>query len=421
MNSNRRLLSSAQKTAPSLSPETIRVVKATAPVIAQYGYQITTTMYGRMLTENPSVKEIFNPSHQVVLPGEKHARQPLTLAQSIQAYAENIDNLAVLGPAVERIAQKHVSLYVLPEHYAIVKENLMWAIVQVLKDAVTPEIAKAWSEAYDFLAHILIERERTLRENSAKAAGGWEGYREFEIVEKKTESADVVSFHLKPKDNKPALVYEAGSYIAVQIDTPAGRTVRNYTLSSAPGKNIYRISVKKQPAAAAGLPEGTISSMLHNMSVGQTLKLGVPCGEYNLKNNDNSKPIVFINGGIGITPTVSMLEYMADKKVTTDITLLYSCRDEKHAAMLNELREYTKGLSNVHIHAIYDESTTSFPDAKTLMKKFEQYIPNKNANYYFCGPAHFMEKVKSGLDEWKVPETQIHFEYFGPTGNLQSA
>jgi len=303
----------------------------------------------------------------------------------------------------------------------------MWAIVQVLKDAVTPEIAKAWSEAYDFLAYVLIERERELREAKAKSVGGWEGYREFEIIERVQETSDVVSLHLKPKDHLPLFDnYEPGSYVAVQLDTANGRTVRNYTLSSPPGHNVYRISVKMAPPAVAGAPVGIVSSLIHRKQVGDVIRVGVPCGELHLKDAIPKKPIVFINGGIGITPTVSMLESIIDRNITdVEVILLYACRTGKSAALINELKAYAKGKSNIHIYSFPDppagamNDKDGFIDYRSLMDRFAGYIPNKDANYFFCGPPHFMEKVKAGLEDWSVPSNQVHYEFFGPASNIE--
>lgn len=61
------------------------------------------------------------------------------------------------------------------EHYPVVAENLLWAIKEVLGDAATPEIMKAWGEAYWFLANIFIKRETEIREGRAAEPGGWEG------------------------------------------------------------------------------------------------------------------------------------------------------------------------------------------------------------------------------------------------------
>lgn len=400
---------------PPLSQESIAIVKSTAPILKDKGYDITRTMYGRML-QIPAVKEMFNATHQVQLPGESYAYQPMSLATAVHAYAANIDNLGVLGSAVERIAQKHVSLYVLPEQYDVVKENLFWAFGQVLGSAVTPAVANAWSEAYDFLAWVLIERERDIREEKARAPGGWEGYREFVVDKKVTEGTDIDSFVLKPKDGKPLLSYEPGSYVGILVDTPQGRTVRNYTLSSVPEHGEYRITVKKTPAATTGAPVGLVSTHLHEtVKVGSIMRVGVPCGDFVMR-ADHSKPIVLISGGVGMTPSASMFGWLMDKNVKNEVVLIGTARSENALIFGKELQAAAAGHGNAKVHMVLDSGRV--PSQAELLQMIESRIPAKDAHFYFCGPPAFMRAVLAGLKTWNVPDNQLHYEFFGPTTNL---
>ena len=85
-----------------------------------------------LLEDNPSLKEIFNTSNQY---GQ---HQPRALAAAVYAYAAHIDDLSVLGSAVELIANKHASLYIQSEQYAVVGKYLLAAMKEVLGDALTP-------------------------------------------------------------------------------------------------------------------------------------------------------------------------------------------------------------------------------------------------------------------------------------------
>jgi nitric oxide dioxygenase len=86
----------------SLSDTTIHLVKATVPALQEHGLAITKRMYERMF-QNEEIRDLFNQSHH----GETGS-QPKALATAVLAYAQNIDNIGALAPAVERIAQKHV-------------------------------------------------------------------------------------------------------------------------------------------------------------------------------------------------------------------------------------------------------------------------------------------------------------------------
>jgi hypothetical protein len=81
--------------------------------------------------------------------GHAAARAP---AGAVHAYADTIDRLEELGPTIERIAQKHVALNILPEHYPFVGQALLGALREVLGQAATDDVMDAWAEAYQFLA-----------------------------------------------------------------------------------------------------------------------------------------------------------------------------------------------------------------------------------------------------------------------------
>ncbi len=136
-----------------LSEKTIEICKATAPVLTEHGEAITTKMYEILFRDYPETRELF---------GEAPEDQHKKLAGAIVAYASNMDNLEVLGKAVEGMAQRHVRTHVKPEHYPMVGVSLLAAIKEVLGDAATDDIIEAWKEAYFFLGDILIAREKEI-------------------------------------------------------------------------------------------------------------------------------------------------------------------------------------------------------------------------------------------------------------------
>jgi nitric oxide dioxygenase len=147
-----------------LSPESMALVKATAPVLVQHGVAITTRMYERLFVDE-SIKALFDQAAQTS--GEQQRR----LAAAIVAFAQNVDNLPALAGAVERMAERHVETSVKPEHYPKVAEALLPAIRDVLGEAAaTDEVLSAWGEAYWFLADILIRREAQLYTEQEAAA-----------------------------------------------------------------------------------------------------------------------------------------------------------------------------------------------------------------------------------------------------------
>ena len=152
----------------SLSPTAIDRVKATVPALEVHGVAIAERTYERLL-RHEAIRDLFSRAHIGA-----RGSQPKALAGAVVAYARNIDNLGVLAAAVERIAQKHVSLSVLPEHYPYVADALLAAIKDVLGGAASDDVLAAWDEAYWFLAERLIGREATLyRDLSNSGESSW--------------------------------------------------------------------------------------------------------------------------------------------------------------------------------------------------------------------------------------------------------
>lgn len=406
-----------------LSQQTIDIVKSTAPILNEHGETLTKHFYKRMFSHNPEVAPFFNPANQA------GGTQQRALAAAICAYAANIDNLEVLGGAVELIAHKHASLMIKPEHYPIVGENLLASIREVLGEGATDDVINAWGEAYGFLADILIGREKQLYDENANKTGGWEGFRDFVVDRKEKESSIITSFYLKPKDGGALPSYMAGQYITVRMPTKDGSTtMRNYSLSDKPGQDYFRISVKREVGAKADAPKGYVSNTLHDaINVGDTLEIGPPCGEFFLNTNDkHERPLVLLAAGVGITPILSILQTALEAMPDRKIILIHGCLNVDVQPFKNTLDALATKHSNLTVHYRYSEATDGEDKADTNCSGgfvdaalIESLMPSRHADYYFCGPKPFMVNIYHELLAWGIPGNQVHFEFFGPREELE--
>ncbi|MGI9360153.1 MAG: NO-inducible flavohemoprotein [Parasphingorhabdus sp.] len=406
-----------------LSENTISIVKSTAPILQEHGETLTKHFYQRMFSHNPEVGPYFNAANQT------KGTQQRALAGAICAYAANIDNLEVLGDAVELISNKHVSLMIKPEHYPIVGENLLASIKEVLGDGATDDVINAWAEAYGFLTDILVGREKQLYSDSATKDGGWEGFRKFKVDRKDKESSNIASFYLKPEDGGPLPEFLPGQYITIRVPTLNGSTtMRNYSLSNKPGRDYFRISVKRELALVDGAPDGYVSNMLHdNIEQGDTLEIGPPCGEFFLNVKDrHERPLVLLAAGIGITPIMSILKTTLEAMPDRKVILIHGCLTDEVQPFKSVIDEFSASHPNLDVHYRYsdlgpdadlaDENcSTGFVDAELI----ESMVPDRHADYYFCGPRPFMINIYQDLLLWGIPSSQVHFEFFGPREELE--
>lgn len=403
-----------------VTDKTIEIVKSTAPILDEHGETLTKHFYGRMFSHNPEVLPFFNPANQAA------GKQQRALAAAICAYAKHIDNLDVLGNAVSLIAHKHVSLQVKPEHYPIVGENLLASIREVLGEGATDDVINAWAEAYGFLVDILVGAEAGIYEANSGKTGGWEGFRALRIAKIVPESSVISSFHLVPEDGGPLPSYEPGQYVTLRVPTADGSTtMRNYSLSDQPGQGHFRISVKRETGDDG--PDGVVSNMLHKqMSEGDVLEIAPPCGDFCLDNTTaQARPLVLLAAGVGITPILSMLKTAVATMPDRKIVVVHGALDEQKQAFKAEIDAICANSPNVQAHYRYSEvstlsdgaganCSTGFVDAALL----ETFVPDHDADFYFCGPKPFMACVNDILAEWNVPSDRIKLEFFGPLETL---
>jgi nitric oxide dioxygenase len=402
-----------------LDQKTIEIIKSTVPVLEKHGEKITTRFYQLMFGNHPELLNIFNHANQ------KQGRQQKALAGTVYAAAMYIDNLEAILPVVKQIAQKHRSLGILPEHYPIVGKHLLLAIKDVLGNAATDEIIDAWAHAYNVIADVFISVEAELYDETENQHGGWKGFRNFIVDRKVVESEVITSFYLKPEDNKGIAVFTPGQYISIKLEMAGEKFthIRQYSLSDAPGKDYYRISVKREAGTAN--PDGMVSNYLHNgVSQGDILKVSAPAGDFVLDTEKNT-PVVLLSGGVGLTPMISMLKTVVEVQPERKVTFVHAAANGNVHALRDEVEEVSK-LENVHSYFFYDSPTEE--DRKNNRFDVEGYvtrewlkenITTKDADFYFCGPVPFMKAINRSLKELGVNQERIHFEFFGPMGNLE--
>lgn len=395
-----------------LSQTHIQTVKATIPLLANAGTALTTYFYERMFTHNPELKNVFNMTHQ------KTGRQPAALFDAIAAYATYIDDLDVLEDAVMRIAHKHTSFNIQPEQYEIVGHHLIETLRELASDDFTPAVEEAWVAAYGQLADIFIKIEGDLYQQRAAAEGGWEGFREFRISAKSPESDLVTSFVFEPVDGKKVIDFQPGQYIGIKVHPEGSQyeEIRQYSLSTAPNGNTYRISVKREGDDSTA---GVLSNYLHNhLSVGDIVELMPPAGDFYLK--QSASPVVLISAGVGLTPMQAMLDTLAQQQYRYPVSYLHACKVPAQHSFKHHV-ESLKSVLEMQVYTWY-ENAPRLNDGEfegTLqIEAIHDQLPFNSGEFYVCGPVPFMLSVKQQLVNVGVDNDRIHYELFGPHQDL---
>jgi nitric oxide dioxygenase len=251
-----------------MNPQHIELVKNTVPVLRESGVALTSYFYQRMLKNNPELNNVFNLDHQ------NTGRQPRALAAAVLAYAENIENPSVLAKAIEHITTKHVSLDIQPEQYAIVGENLLHSISEVLNVPMESDLIAAWKEAYLQLADILIGVEKQKYENLAAQNGGWAGWRAFEITSiEATENGK--RFTIKAQDGNDVISAESGSFISVKVAVPNKeiQQPQQFTFADDQTSQVYNFTVQPE---VNGTEFSVANILLEQYKVNDVVQVSAP-------------------------------------------------------------------------------------------------------------------------------------------------
>ncbi|KAK3053022.1 hypothetical protein LTR09_006086 [Extremus antarcticus] len=400
------------------------IVRSTVPILKEHGNAITLNFYDTMIKDVPELNNIFNRASQA------NGHQAGALAGALYAYASHIDDLGALSPTVEKICQKHASLYIQPEHYKVVGEYLLQAMGTVLGAALTPEILEAWGAAYWQLANIMINREAQLSDT----APNWTNWRDFQITNKFKESDEITSFYLQPLDNKPLPTFLPGQYTSIQTDVPSLNYLqcRHYSLSDAPNPSYYRISVKREAGVDPTNPDhvkhpGYVSNILHDAkNPGDVIKVSHPRGEFFYSPSGAADhPIVLLSAGIGITPMLSILNTHNASGSKQPVSFIHGARTTASRAF----HRHAQYLADRHEHVKYTAFIKS-PDTEKdvegehyhhrgrlslgkLDREKELFVSDDSTQYFVCGPETFMTEVEKGLMEMGVEQSRIHMEMFG--------
>lgn len=242
------------------------------------------------------------------------------------------------------------------------------------------------------------------------------GYRPLRVVAAMAEGANARSVLLAPVDGELP-EWRAGQFLPVGLRPPGSSelVLRTYTIAGVPADGVLRLTVQREPAAAAGLPPGVASSYVHDgLAPGDELLAAAPRGGFVL--DDSDRPVVLLSGGIGITPMLAMLRELAAAQnagaTARDVTFVHSVRTARQRPFAEEIVELAGSLHRARLYLVEtDEGERARRvDAEWLRRvlPFDDYV------FFLCGPQGFMQTIYDALREAGVRDADVHAEAFGP-------
>jgi ferredoxin-NADP reductase/MOSC domain-containing protein YiiM len=243
----------------------------------------------------------------------------------------------------------------------------------------------------------------------------WPGFRPLRVARVDREAANVVSLSIEETDAAPLLAALPGQFLVLRLRITANgpMLLRNYSMSSAPGASVYRVSVKRET-------NGVVSSYLYDHAqAGDILDVSAPRGGFILGSGD--APVVLLSAGIGATPVLAMLHSLASASSRREVWWIYGARNRAEHPFAKESRGLLQTLPNGRSHIVYskpdsadelgaDYDSVGHVDAPLL----DRLGVARDADFYLCGPPSFLRDLTAGLKTWGADSARIHQEVFGP-------
>ena len=261
------------------------------------------------------------------------------------------------------------------------------------------------------------------------ASAAREPLRPLAVNRKVRESENVTSFYLVPTDGRPLASFLPGQFLPLKLDIRGQYrpVLRTYSLSDGPSADHYRLTIKREvaPPDRPDAYPGVASNFFHDqVDVGTTMLAQSPRGKFVLDSN-RKRPVVLLSGGIGLTPLLSMLTAIVGSGSQCETWFIHGTRNGREHAMGDAVRQLADGHDHIHTHILYSQPRPEdvvgrdhHDPGHVDIALLQTLLPDKQFDFYLCGPTPFMTSLFDGLVKWGIPAERIHYEFFGPASAL---
>lgn len=270
---------------------------------------------------------------------------------------------------------------------------------------------------------LLLAAKREAAESARDAREGrWPGWRDFVVQAIVAETPEIRSVELAPADGGSLPRAKPGQHIQVEIDDGGTPVRRSWSLSAfAPEPQSYRITVRRQ--------EGRGSARLHELAVGETVRLRAPAGDFTL-DMGSYRPLVLIAAGIGITPLKAMLDAHLARTSGSAVHLIYAGRTPDALAFRAELEALAAARDDLTLTFVYSRAEIAGAEAGRLTPErviaalgdigvvvngHRHQLPWFEAAIYMCGPNELCDALRDGLIARGANAGNLFHERFGVT------
>jgi ferredoxin-NADP reductase len=226
-----------------------------------------------------------------------------------------------------------------------------------------------------------------------------------------TRSPRVKSFFFRLPE---PIVFRPGQHVLVRLTAPEGyRAQRSYSIASAPGEaQTLELAIER-------LDDGEVSPFMHDVAqVGDEIELGGPIGGHFIWSPEDGGPVLFVGGGAGVVPFMSMLRHRSATNSTVPTTLVFSARSRKDLLYFDELSQYAASGDSFKLMVTLTREERPHPfragriDA-VFIKEVVAAVTTPMRQVLICGSNPFVEVAAAATIEAGINPRSIKTERYG--------
>src|SRR6201996_4030626 len=199
----------------------------------------------------------------------------------------------------------------------------------------------------------------------------------------------------------------------VNIDVPGSGQHRSYSFSSAPGESKISFLIKK-------ISGGVMSTWLESAQASNKVELTGPLGSFYLRAVE--RPLLFLAGGTGLAPFLSMLEVLARANSQQKVHLIYGVTRDLDLVQVDAIEAFTAKLPNFTYSTVVADSESNHPRKGWVTQHMPaEALNDGDVDVYLCGPPPMVDAVRKHFDDNGVKPNSFHYEKFTPNATSRTA
>ena len=240
----------------------------------------------------------------------------------------------------------------------------------------------------------------------------------YTITGKQQTGTNTTVLTLRPEGGSSGLHYSAGQYVGISFRRGSRKTpMRCFSVTTAPSES--------GEIGIAFRNGGAFTSALAELTPGRRVDIAGPFGDFTVS-RDETRPLMFLAGGIGITPFLSILRDLESRRSAQPVTLLYSTNSLQDVPFARELMDLAKRNPHYTIRFLTPEVPASKQGHPLIVQDrlsddILQYYAVAGMQYYICGPQGYATAAHEMVENLGVYDWEIHNESFSQSSKMTIA